>query len=101
MKEMQNMIDYYMGNAKIIKEGLESINIKTYGGINSPYIWAHFPGKKSWDIFNEILEKCHVVTTPGSGFGPAGEGFIRFSCFGHREDIKEAIKRIKEKFSFS
>jgi LL-diaminopimelate aminotransferase len=97
MKEMQNMIDYYMGNAKIIKEGLESINIKTYGGVNSPYIWAHFPGKKSWDVFNDILERCHVVTTPGSGFGPAGEGFIRFSCFGHKEDIKEAVKRLKEK----
>jgi len=97
LKEMKKTIKFYKENAAIIKKGLESMNIKTYGGINSPYIWAEFPERKSWDVFNEILERCHVVTTPGSGFGPAGESFIRFSCFGHREDVEEAIKRLKEK----
>ena len=97
LKEMKKTIKYYMKNASIIKKGLKEMQIKTYGGVNSPYIWAYFPEKKSWDIFNEILEKCHVVTTPGSGFGPAGEGFIRFSCFGHKEDIEEVVKRLKER----
>jgi LL-diaminopimelate aminotransferase len=97
LKEMKKTIKYYMKNARLIKDCLKEIGIKTYGGFNSPYIWAYFPGRKSWDVFNEILEKCHVVTTPGSGFGPAGEGFIRFSCFGHKEDVEEAILRLKEK----
>jgi LL-diaminopimelate aminotransferase len=97
LKEMRKTIKYYKANAKVIKKGLTEMGIKTYGGVNSPYIWANFPGKKSWDVFNDILEKCHVVTTPGSGFGPAGEGFVRFSCFGHKEDIEEAMKRLKEK----
>jgi len=97
LKEMKKTIKFYKENAAIIKKGLTEMEIKTYGGINSPYIWAEFPKKKSWDVFAEILEKCHVVTTPGSGFGPAGESFIRFSCFGHREDVEEAVKRLKEK----
>ncbi|MDR2258400.1 MAG: LL-diaminopimelate aminotransferase, partial [Treponema sp.] len=54
----------------------------------------HFPGRDSWEVFSEILEKCRVVTTPGSGFGPAGESFIRFSAFGHRSDVEEACKRL-------
>jgi LL-diaminopimelate aminotransferase len=64
------------------------------GGDNSPYIWARFPGRDSWDVFAEILEKCRVVTTPGSGFGPAGQGFVRFSAFGHRPDVEEACARL-------
>jgi len=66
------------------------------GGDNAPYIWAHFPGRASWDVFAEILERCHVVTTPGSGFGPAGEGFVRFSAFGHRTDVEEACRRLQQ-----
>jgi LL-diaminopimelate aminotransferase len=97
LKEMQETVDYYMENAKIIKEGLDELNIKSYWNGNSPYIWAEFPGKDSWDIFSDILEKCHVVTTPGAGFGPAGQGFIRFSSFGHKEEVIEAIERLKEK----
>jgi len=84
-----------MENAALIKKALDTKGIKTCGGINAPYVWAHFPGRKSWDVFSEILEKCQIVTTPGSGFGPAGEGFIRFSAFGHREDFAEAIKRLE------
>jgi LL-diaminopimelate aminotransferase len=60
-------------------------------------VWAEFPGRRSWDVFTEILEKAHIVTTPGSGFGPSGEGFIRFSAFGHRADVVEAVRRLKEK----
>ncbi|MBW2992244.1 LL-diaminopimelate aminotransferase [Candidatus Woesearchaeota archaeon] len=97
LKEMKQTIDFYMENAKIIKQGLDDIGIKCYWTGNSPYIWAYFPGRKSWDVFEEILENAHVVTTPGSGFGPAGEGFIRFSAFGHREDVLEAVKRLKDK----
>jgi LL-diaminopimelate aminotransferase len=95
LAEMQKTVDYYMENAHIIKQGLADCGIKSYGGIDSPYVWAEFPGKQSWDVFASILEKSHVVTTPGSGFGPSGEGFIRFSAFGHREDVSEAVARLK------
>jgi LL-diaminopimelate aminotransferase len=97
MAEMRGTIDYYLENAKIIREGLNDIGITAYGGDNAPYIWAHFMGRKSWDVFEEILERTHIVTTPGAGFGPSGEGFIRFSAFGHRQDIVEAVKRLREK----
>jgi LL-diaminopimelate aminotransferase len=94
-QEMHKLIAMYMRNAAIIKEALEEKGITTYGGANAPYVWAHFPGRKSWDVFSEILEKCHIVTTPGAGFGPAGEGFVRFSAFGHRTDFLEAVKRLE------
>ncbi len=90
LKEMRELTDFYLGNAAIIRGALEKLGIVCVGGDNAPYIWAQFPGKASWDVFAEILEKCHVVTTPGSGFGPAGESFIRFSAFGHRADVEEA-----------
>ncbi|MDV5120731.1 MAG: LL-diaminopimelate aminotransferase [Candidatus Scalindua sp.] len=96
LSEIKEKVSYYMENAKIIKDGLEGLGIKTFGGVNSPYIWAAFPGKKSWDVFEEILAKAHVVTTPGAGFGKAGEGFVRFSAFGKTSDIKEAVKRLQE-----
>lgn len=95
LSEMKTLIQYYMENAGIIKSGLDSLSIKTFGGMNAPYIWAHFPQKKSWDVFEHILETAFVVTTPGSGFGPAGEGFLRFSAFGHRDDVVEAVSRLK------
>jgi LL-diaminopimelate aminotransferase len=95
LKEMRSTICYYMRNARAIKEALTSMGIRSFGGENSPYIWADFPGKKSWDVFSDILNKAHVVTTPGSGFGPAGDGFVRFSAFGHKEDIDEALRRLR------
>ena len=95
MEEMKETVSYYMENAKLIKSCLKNLGYGVYGGGNAPYIWAKIPGKKSWDMFLEMLEKAHIVTTPGVGFGPAGEGFIRFSAFGHREDIEEAVKRLK------
>jgi LL-diaminopimelate aminotransferase len=97
LHEMQQTVGYYMENARIIKQVLTELGITTYGGTNSPYVWAEYPGRNSWDVFEEILEKAHVVTTPGSGFGPSGESFIRFSAFGHREDIVEAVKRVRER----
>jgi LL-diaminopimelate aminotransferase len=94
MEEMRGTVGYYMENARIIKRALTELGVTTYGGVNSPYVWAHFPGQDSWDVFERILQEAHVVTTPGSGFGPAGAGCIRFSAFGHREDVIEATQRL-------
>jgi LL-diaminopimelate aminotransferase len=94
LKEIRALTDFYLGNAKLIREALQNLGIRCAGGDNSPYIWAHFPGRDSWDVFAGILDKCRVVTTPGSGFGPAGEGFIRFSAFGHRPEVEEACRRL-------
>ena len=90
LKEIRQLADFYLQNAKIIRQTLEKLGITCVGGDNSPYIWARFPGRDSWDVFSQILEKCQVVTTPGSGFGPAGQSFVRFSAFGHRADVEEA-----------
>ena len=97
MAEMQELVAYYLENAKIIKTALSEMGYETHGGVNSPYIWTRMEGKGSWDAFEEILENCHVVTTPGAGFGPAGEGFIRFSSFGSRENVDEAVGRLRER----
>lgn len=99
LEAMKNVIDYYLENVKKIEETLRGENFKKagvtiYSTGNSPYVWAKFPGKKSWDVFDLILDKCHIVTTPGSGFGPSGESFIRFSSFGHQEDVAEACERL-------
>ena len=92
--EIRSLCDFYLGNAKLIRSGLRDLGISCVGGDNSPYIWARFPGRDSWEVFEEILEKCQVVTTPGSGFGPAGQSFVRFSAFGHRADVEEACGRL-------
>ncbi len=94
LAEMKSLIDFYLGNAALIRSALEKLGVECVGGDNAPYIWARFPGRKSWDVFAEILETCHVVTTPGSGFGSAGEGYLRFSSFGHRADVEEACNRL-------
>ncbi|MDR1176156.1 MAG: LL-diaminopimelate aminotransferase [Treponema sp.] len=94
LREVRHLTDFYLGNAALIRSALQALGISCIGGDNSPYIWACFPGRKSWDVFAEILETCQVLTTPGSGFGPAGESFIRFSAFGHRADIEEACSRL-------
>ena len=89
MEETTALVTHYMGNAKIIRETFEGIGLKCHGGTNAPYVFVHFPGQDSWDVFKEILEKVQVVTTPGAGFGPAGQGFVRVSGFGHRESVSE------------
>jgi LL-diaminopimelate aminotransferase len=96
LKEIRGLTDFYLGNAKLIREALHSMGIETTGGDNSPYIWAYFPKRDSWEVFSQLLEKCQVVTTPGAGFGPAGDGYIRFSAFGHRADVEEACQRLKK-----
>jgi LL-diaminopimelate aminotransferase len=96
LAEMRETVSYYMENAAIIKQCLSEMGVEIHGGTNAPYIWARFPGQKSWDAFERILEDAFVVTTPGSGFGPAGEGFVRFSSFGHRADVIEATERLKK-----
>jgi LL-diaminopimelate aminotransferase len=96
LKEMRELCDFYLENAKLIRGTLERLGIACAGGENSPYIWARYPGRDSWEVFTEILERCQVVTTPGSGFGPAGESFVRFSAFGHRGDVEEACKRLEK-----
>ena len=95
LKEVRELCDFYLENAKLIRKTLEKLGITCVGGDNAPYIWARFPGKDSWDVFSEILDKCQVVTTPGSGFGPAGGSFVRFSAFGHHSDVEEACKRLE------
>uniref|UniRef100_A0A2N9IHM2 Aminotransferase class I/classII large domain-containing protein n=1 Tax=Fagus sylvatica TaxID=28930 RepID=A0A2N9IHM2_FAGSY len=94
-RALTTVVDYYKGNAEIIVDAFASLGLKVYGGKNAPYVWVHFPGMSSWDVFNEILEKTHIVTVPGRGFGPCGEGYVRISAFGHRECILEASRRLK------
>ena len=98
-RQTHETIDYYLENASLIRQTLEGANFKAagvvpYSGGNAPYVWAAFPGRKSWEVFDAILSQCHVVTTPGAGFGPSGESFIRFSAFGHRESVCEACRRL-------
>lgn len=96
--QIKKNIDYYLENAKIIKEGLIEAGFKVYGGVNSPYVWLKTPnGMSSWDFFDELLEKVNIVGTPGSGFGNSGEGFFRLTAFGTRENTIDAIQRIKNK----
>ena len=96
MQAMQDVVGFYKENTKIIVDTFESLGFNVYGAKNAPYVWVHFSGRNSWDVFAEILEKANVVTTPGSGFGPGGEGFVRVSAFGHRENIIEAARRLKQ-----
>lgn len=95
-KEVKSLISYYMGNAKIIKEGLKKAGYTVFGADNAPYIWLKLPNKmKSFDFFDLLLERAAVVGTPGAGFGAGGEGYFRLTAFGGREDTLEALKRIK------
>ncbi len=99
-KQTKAVIDYYMENARLIREGLSAAGLTVYGGMNAPYIWLKTPaGLTSWELFDRLLAECHVVGTPGSGFGPAGEGFFRLSAFGSRDDAGEALERIRKKMT--
>ena len=94
-RQTQETINYYMENARIMREALSELGIKVYGGKDAPYLWVPAPeGYDSWGFFNRLLHEAHVVTTPGVGFGPSGEGFIRLTAFGRREDCTEAMERI-------
>ncbi len=96
-RETKEQIAYYMNNARIIREGLKAAGYSVSGGVNAPYIWMETPkGMTSWEFFDYLLEKANVVGTPGSGFGPSGEGYFRLTSFGTYESTLEAIERIKK-----
>lgn len=94
--QLKEQVAYYMRNAKVIYDGLKDAGCGVYGGVNAPYIWLKVPeGMTSWDFFDRLLEEASVVGTPGSGFGPSGEGYFRLTAFGTYENTVEAIERIK------
>ena len=96
-KQVKAIIQYYMANARIMKEALESTGLKVFGGENAPYLWVKAPGEvSSWKFFEQMLYEANVVGTPGVGFGPSGEGYIRLTAFGKHEDCVEAMKRIRK-----
>ena len=95
-KQIQETIAYYMRNAKIIREGLTAAGITVFGGVDAPYIWLKVPaGMDSWTFFDRLLDECHIVGTPGSGFGPSGEGYFRLTAFNTLEKTEQAVERIR------
>jgi LL-diaminopimelate aminotransferase len=96
VKQVRALIDFYMGNARVIRDGLGAAGFTVYGGRNAPYIWFRTPpGMASWDFFDRLLAEAQVVGAPGSGFGPSGEGYFRLTAFGSREQTEEAVERIR------
>lgn len=96
-KQTREQIQYYMNNAKIIREGLTGAGYTVYGGVNAPYIWLKTPDQMtSWEFFDYLLENLNIVGTPGSGFGPSGEGYFRLTAFGSLENTKEAMERLQK-----
>ena len=96
-KEIRETIAYYLRNAQVIREGLAGAGLTVSGGVNSPYVWAKTPGGMlSWEFFDHLLKQANVVVTPGAGFGPSGEGYVRLTAFGDAEATKLAVGRIVE-----
>jgi LL-diaminopimelate aminotransferase len=94
-KQIRNTIELYMNNAKVIRETLTGLGSEVYGGVNAPYIWLKAPRNlTSWEFFDLLLTKAHLITTPGVGFGPSGEGYVRLTAFGRPEKVREALDRI-------
>lgn len=99
-EQVKGLVDYYMTNAKIIREGLASAGLEVFGGVNAPYIWLKTPNNMdSWAFFDKLLNEVNIVGTPGTGFGPSGAGYFRLTAFGNRENTEEAVARIKTKLS--
>jgi LL-diaminopimelate aminotransferase len=95
-KQVKALSDYYMGNAAIIRKGLEEAGMSVYGGVNAPYIWLRTPGgMDSWAFFDKLMSEAFIEGTPGVGFGPAGQGYFRLTAFGTRENAEEAVSRFK------
>lgn len=95
-KQIKETINYYMENARIMREGLKKAGFSVYGGINAPYIWLKVPeGMTSWKFFDQLLYEVNIVSTPGVGFGPSGEGYLRLTAFGQREECQEAMQRLQ------
>ena len=94
--QIRENIAYYQNNAKVIREGLAAAGLTCFGGVDAPYIWLKTPeGMGSWDFFDLVLDKANVATTPGAGFGPSGEGYIRLTAFGDAEATRKAVERLK------
>ena len=99
MTQTQAQIDFYMENARLLREGLTAAGFTIFGGVHAPYIWLRTTaGLTSWQFFDRLLETANVVGTPGAGFGPAGEGYFRLSAFNSRANVEEAIARIRTSF---
>jgi len=96
-EQVKSLIDFYTENARIIREGLTKAGYTIFGGVNAPYVWAKAPvGMGSWEYFDYLLKEKNIVTTPGAGFGASGEGYVRFSAFGSKENTIEAMKRLEK-----
>lgn len=96
IQETKILTQGYLKNVHILKNTLEQQGLQCFGGSHAPYLWVRFPQRKSWDVFNELLHQCQLITTPGVAFGPEGEGFVRFSAFAKEEDIREAANRLQK-----
>ena len=97
-KQVRALIDHYMENARLIRDGLAGAGLTVHGARNAPYIWVRTPGGlSSWDFFDRLLAAAHVVGAPGAGFGPSGEGYFRLTAFGSREQTEEAVERIRSR----
>lgn len=97
-RQVRELVDYYMENARIIREGLTAAGYRVYGGVNAPYIWMKTPGSMgSWEFFDKLMKEVHVIGTPGAGFGASGEGYFRLTAFGSRENTLRAVERIKSR----
>ncbi len=95
--EIRGLIEFYLANAKLLREGLEAVGITVYGGVNAPYVWLKTPENlSSWEFFDQLLSNAHLVGTPGSGFGACGEGYFRLSAFNSRANVEEAVKRFQK-----
>jgi len=101
-QQTRETVDYYLRNAEVLRQGLLDAGFKVFGGTNAPYVWIKTPDEiTSWEFFDILLDRCHVAGTPGSGFGPSGEGYIRLTAFNTYENTVEAIDRIKKVFGTS
>ena len=100
--QVNELVSFYLENAKIIREELTKDGLTVYGGVNAPYVWVKTPNDlSSWDFFDKLLYNANVVGTPGSGFGAAGEGYFRLSAFNSRDNVLEAMKHITTKMNFN
>jgi LL-diaminopimelate aminotransferase len=96
-QQIATLVDYYMTNAKIIREGISALGVQVYGGVNAPYIWLKTPsGLGSWEFFDKLLSEANIVGTPGVGFGQNGQGYFRLTAFGSRENTEKAVERFKQ-----
>lgn len=96
-QQIRGLVAFYLENARLLREGLSKAGIEVHGGVNAPYIWIKAPGGlSSWDFFDRLLSKAHLVGTPGSGFGAAGEGYFRLSAFNSRANVEDAVERFRK-----